>query len=107
MEPFVSEGWRLVHLHGETIQRRVLFPDALMKILALKVSEVRRQQPAIALDIPLMAQRVVVARVCPAERDTTCEQRVKTKSWAGGRTDWRRGFAALPWADAKLRAPRH
>src|SRR4051812_1339150 len=54
--PFVSEGWRLVHLHVETIQRRVLFGDALMKILALKVSEVRRQQPAIALDIPLMAQ---------------------------------------------------
>ena len=56
-------------------------------MLALKVSEVRRQQPAIALDIPLMAQdflgshidrpssplqrrsqgpfRVVVARVAP------------------------------------------
>ena len=86
--PFISEGWRLVHLHGEPIQRRVLFRDALMKILALKVSELRRQQPAIALDIPLMAQdflgshinrhrrrlfseghnsfRVVVARVAPA-----------------------------------------
>ena len=49
MGPFVSEGWRLVHLHGETIQRRVLFGDALMKILALKVSELRRQQPAIAV----------------------------------------------------------
>ena len=47
--PFISEGWRLVHLHGETIQRRVLFRDALMKILALKVSELRRQQPAIAV----------------------------------------------------------
>ena len=57
-------------------------------MLALKISEVRRQQPAIALDIPLMAQdflgshinrhrrrlfseghnsfRVVVARVAPA-----------------------------------------
>ena len=56
MGPFVSEGWRLVHLHGETIQRRVLFRDALMEILALKISEVRRKQPAIALDIPLMAQ---------------------------------------------------
>ena len=30
------------HLHGETIQRRVLFRDTLMKILALKVGEVRR-----------------------------------------------------------------
>jgi hypothetical protein len=47
--PFISEGWRLVHLHGEPIQRRVLFRDALMKILALKVSELRRQQPAIAV----------------------------------------------------------
>jgi hypothetical protein len=56
MGPFVSEARRLVHLHGEAIQRRVLFRDALMKILALKVSEVRRQQPTIALDIPLMAQ---------------------------------------------------
>jgi hypothetical protein len=113
MGPFVSEGWRLIHLHGETIQRRVLFRDALMKILALKVSEVRRQQPAIALDIPLMAQdflgshidrhpssplqrrsqgsfRLVVARVCPAEPDTIYELRVKTGSWSGGRADWRR-----------------
>ena len=40
---------------------------------------------------------MVVARVCPAERDTTCELRVKTGSWSGGRADWRRGFAALPW----------
>jgi hypothetical protein len=45
MGPFVSEGWRLVHLHGETIQRRLLFRDALMEILALKISEVRRKQP--------------------------------------------------------------
>jgi hypothetical protein len=52
--PFVSEGWRLVHLHGETIHRRVLFRDALMEILTLEVSEVRRKQPAIMLDIPLM-----------------------------------------------------
>ncbi len=56
MGPFVSEGWRLVHLHGETIQRRVLFHDALMEIMTLEVSEVRRKQPAIALDIPLMTQ---------------------------------------------------
>ena len=40
---------------------------------------------------------MAVARVCPAERDTTCELRVKTGSWSGGRADWRRGFAALPW----------
>jgi hypothetical protein len=51
--------------------------------------------------------RVAVARVCPAERDTTCELRVKTGSWSGGRADWRRGPRRATVADAKLRAPRH
>ena len=34
-----------------------------MKILALKVSEVRRQQPAIAPDIPLMAQNFLGSHI--------------------------------------------
>ena len=48
MGPFVSEGWRLVHLHGETIQRRVLFRDALEDTGA-QGRELRRQQPAISV----------------------------------------------------------
>ncbi len=87
MEPFVSEGWRLVHPYGETIQRRVLFRDALMKIRALKVSEVRRQQPAITLDIPLMAQDFLGSHIHRHHRRLSAKV---MKVLSGG---WWQGFA--------------
>ena len=87
MGPFVSEGWRLVHLHGETIQRRVLFRDALMEILTLEVSEVRRKQPAIALDTPLMAQDFLGSHIHRHHR------RLFSKGHEGPFGWWWQGFA--------------
>jgi hypothetical protein len=101
MEPFVSEGWRLVHLHGETIQRRVLLRDALMKILALKVSEVRRQQPAIALDIPLMAQDFLGSHIDRHRRRLFSEGHKGPFGW------WCQGFAppsGIQHANATMKA---
>jgi hypothetical protein len=87
MEPFVSECWRLVHLHGETIQRRMLFRDALMEILTLEVSEVRRKQPAIALDIPLMTQDFLNSHIHRHHR------RLFSKGHEGPFGWWWQGFA--------------
>ena len=105
-------GRSLVRVGGSFIcmerPSNAAFSSAMrLRILSLKVSEVRRQQPAIALDIPLMAQDFLgshidrhrrrlfseghkgpfggVARVYPAEPGQYTNSESKTGSWSGGR----------------------
>ena len=98
-------------------------------MLALKVSEVRRQQPAIALDIPLMAQDFLGSHIDRHRRRLFSEghkgpfgwwwqglprrarYNMRTESQDGElvRRSGRLapGVRRVTVADAKLRAPRH
>ena len=99
-----------------------------MKILALKVSELRRQQPAIALDIPLMAQdflgsiSIIVVAASSAKvtipfgwwwqglpRRARYNMGIESQDGESVRRSGRLapGVRRATVADAKLRAPRH